>query len=175
MTVPSILLFLLGVLGATDILLYHSISHGIRHHVDSRAELFTHFLRGPTYATLFLLVPNFEFRGWCVIGLLALYLFDVGISLADFWLESRSRQAFGGLPRGEYVLHVVLAMLFGALVAASAYECGGAIGADSALVWQTDGGPHPVLRIALAIMAPLVLWSGIADLRAMISLSRDAS
>ena len=63
MTVPSVLLFLLGVLGATDILLYHSISHGIPDHHDSRAELFTHFLRGPTYAALFLLVPNFAFRG----------------------------------------------------------------------------------------------------------------
>jgi hypothetical protein len=172
MTVPSVLLFLLGVLGATDILLYHSISHGIREHHDSRAELFTHFLRGPTYAALFLLVPNFAFRGWWVIGLLALYLFDVGISIADFWLESGSRRGLGGLPRGEYVLHVILAMLFGALVAATVYECGGAIGADSALVWRTDSGPHPLLRIALGLMAPLVLWSGIADLRAMFALSR---
>ena len=171
MIVPSYLLLLLGVLGGTDILLYHSISHGIRQHAESRAELFTHFLRGPTYAALFLLVPNFAFRGWYFAGLLLLLLFDVGISIADFWVESGSRRRLGGLPRGEYVLHILLAMLFGAMVVAVMYEGGAGFRAPSALVWQADG-PHVTVRVALAIMAPLVLWSGLADLRAMVRLGR---
>jgi hypothetical protein len=35
---------------------------------------------------------------------------------SDFMLERHSRESFGGLPSGEYVLHIILAMLFGALV-----------------------------------------------------------
>jgi hypothetical protein len=171
-TVPAVLLFLLGVLGGTDILLYHSISHGIRDHADSRAELFTHFLRGPTYCALFLLMPNFAFSGAWFWAMLALLLFDLLISLADFWVESKSRSFLGGLPRGEYVLHVILAMLFGALVCAFVYESGGAHRAPTALVWSADG-PPVLLRIALAIMAPLVLWSGLADLRALLRLGRE--
>lgn len=171
MTVPTYLLFLLGVLGGTDILLYHSISHGIRQHADSRAELFTHFLRGPTYAALFLLVPNFAFRGWWFAALVGLLLFDVGISIADFWVESGSRRRLGGLPRGEYVLHILLAMLFGALVAAVLYEGSDGFGAATVLVWQAEGA-HVAVRVALALMAPLVLWSGLADLRAMVKLGK---
>ena len=170
MTVAAWLLFVLGLLGGADILLYHSISHGIRQHADSRAELFTHFLRGPTYAALFLLVPNFAFHGAWFYALLGLLAFDLGISLADFWLESRSRESLGGLPRGEYVLHVILAMLFGALVCSVFYE--GNPATATGLVWQDDGPPI-VLRVVLAVMAPCVLWSGIADLRAMVRLGRS--
>jgi len=64
-------------------------------------------------------------------------------------------------------------MLFGALVAATIYECGGQLAGDTALRWTAVGeGPHPAIRAVLAVMAPLVLWSGIADLRAMVGLSR---
>jgi hypothetical protein len=70
------ILFLLGCLGATDILVYHSIAHGIRSHADSRLELWIHSLRGPTYAALFVLVPNFALHGaffWMLIGI---FVFD---------------------------------------------------------------------------------------------------
>jgi hypothetical protein len=108
MEAATYLLFVLGCLGATDILVYHCIAHGIRSHPDSRAELVVHSLRGPTYATLFLFVPNFAFHGlffWCLMGL---FVVDVGISICDFALERRSRQFFGGLPSGEYVLHIII-------------------------------------------------------------------
>jgi hypothetical protein len=169
--VSSWLLLVLGVLGATDILLYHSISHGIRRHPAARGELFTHFLRGPTYALLFLAVPNLELRGLWLVALLALLLVDLAISIADFWLETDSRAGLGGLPRGEYLLHVVMAMLFGGLVAAVLFESDGALSAATSVGWRQEGAPRSV-RVALAIMAPLVLWTGLADLRAMRALRR---
>lgn len=174
MIVSSSLLVLLGVLGGIDILLYHSISHGIRQHADSRLELFTHFLRGPTYFILFLGVPNFEFHGYALWALGALLIFDLGISLADFWLESHSRQAFGGLPRGEYVLHVLLAMIFGALCAAIFFEGGKWVAMPTQLVWEHQNVPL-LVKLALGIMAPLVLWSGCADLVAAAKLKGRTS
>src|SRR5687767_12477753 len=114
MIAANYLLLALGILGAIDILLYHSVSHGIRTHTESRWELITHAMRGPTYAILFLIVPNFELRGAFAIALALLLLIDIGISIADFWLERQSRAALGGLPSGEYVLHMMMAMVFGA-------------------------------------------------------------
>src|SRR5713226_8228307 len=105
MVIATYLLFVLGCLGAADIVLYHSVAHGIRSHPDSQRELVTHSLRGPTYAALFLLIPNFAMQG-AYSGLLAsLLVVDIAISVWDFALERASRQFFGGLPTGEYVLH----------------------------------------------------------------------
>src|SRR5688500_10822937 len=60
MEIATYLLFVLGLLGAADIAIFHSVAHGIRSHPDSAMELFTHSLRGPTYAALFILIPNFK-------------------------------------------------------------------------------------------------------------------
>jgi hypothetical protein len=162
MTLSSWLLLAMGWLGAADILFFHTRAHRLRSHPPASAELVTHSLRGPTYAALFALVPNFEFRGAWFIGLMALLAFDFGISIADFWLEPASRRDLGGLPRGEYLLHVLLAMLFGALVVAVIVEGAARFDAATELRW-IESGPPMFLRIALALMAPGVLWSGIAD------------
>ena len=170
--IPSCLLLVLGVLGAADILFFHTLRQGIRKHPGARAELVTHFLRGPTYCLLFLVVPNLVLGGWAFAGLLLLLLVDLGISLADFWLEWESRRDLGGLPRGEYLLHVLLAMLFGALVAAILYEEGHRLGGATGIAWRREGAPL-LLRVALGVMAPLVLWTGLADLRAVLRLGRS--
>src|SRR5579863_2694981 len=113
METPTYLLFLLGCLGGADITLFHSVAHGIRSRPESKWELVTHGLRGPTYAALFVLIPNFVMQGCFVWGLVALFAFDVGISIWDFSLEQRSRRFLGGLPGGEYVLHMLMATVFG--------------------------------------------------------------
>ncbi len=126
METPTYLLFLLGCLGGADIALFHSVAHGIRSHPDSAGELVTHCLRGPTYAALFVLIPNFVIQGFFAWGLLALFAFDLAISIWDFCLEQGSRRFLGGLPSGEYVLHMLMAMVFGGMVTSvfySAVEC----------------------------------------------------
>ena len=171
MIVPSILLFMLGLLGATDIKLFHTDAHHLHDHAPARGELVTHALRGPTYALLFALVPNFTFHGAVFVALLALLAFDLAISIVDFWLEPASRRALGGLPRGEYLLHVIMAMLFGGLVAAVFYEAPNAIAEPSELRWVSDGLPY-WLRGALAGMAVGVAWSGFRDFLAVRRLGR---
>ena len=162
MEVATYILFGLGCLGATDIALYHSFSHGIRSHPDSRAELVVHSLRGPTYATLFLVIPNLMLQGfyfWCLLALLA---FDVLISIIDFALERESRRLLGGLPSGEYVLHIIIAMLFGGLVTAVCLEAGGWRSLPAQIAYAPAAVPD-VLRLVMAVMALLVLISGIQD------------
>jgi hypothetical protein len=165
MTIPTYLLFLIGVLGAADILLYHAISHGIRSHQDSRAELIVHSLRGPTYAILFLVVPNLALYGACFWALVALLAVDALISMVDFALEGQSRHKLGGLPAGEYVLHMVIAMIFGALVASVFWEAGSHARIPTACYVTKTGAPE-LLRIVMAVMAPIVLYSAFIDARA---------
>ena len=112
MEIPTYLLFTLGWLGAADIALFHSVAHGIRTHPDSVGELVTHSLRGPTYAALFVLIPNLEMHGLFAWALMGLFIVDVGISIWDFSLEQGSRRFLGGLPGGEYVLHMLMATVF---------------------------------------------------------------
>ena len=149
-------------LGATDIAIYHSLAHGIRHHPDSRGELVAHSLRGPTYAALFLLVPNVAMHGRWLWVLVVLLAFDAAISIWDFSIERSSRQFFGGLPTGEYVLHILIAMLFGALVAAVFFQAGSWAALPTRLAYRPAPVPAP-LRALLAIMAALVLLSGVMD------------
>lgn len=174
MEVATYILFILGCLGGTDILLYHSVSHGIRSHHDSRFELVVHSLRGPTYAALFILVPNFAVHGaffWLLIGIFA---FDVCISLCDFMIEGASRKFFGGLPSGEYVLHVIMAMLFGALVTSVFYGVGDWAGIPTDLAYEPAAVPSWV-RAIMAFMAFAVFWSGAMDLVAALKLTREAA
>jgi len=171
MEIPTYILFVLGCLGAADIALFHSVAHGIRSHRDSVGELVTHSLRGPTYATLFLLIPNFEMRGLFAWGLMALFVFDVGISIWDFSLEQGSRRFLGGLPSGEYILHMLMAVVFGALVATILCFGHHWFNAPTRLVYR-PAGVHIALRFALSIMAIGVLASGIQDAAAALRLRK---
>lgn len=174
-TTACALLLAMGVLGATDIVLFHVRAHALRSRVESRAELVTHFLRGPTYAALFVVVPNLDLRGGWFAALLGLLAFDAVISVVDFWLEPDSRRSVGGLPRGEYVLHVVLAALFGALVLAIGQEAPERLDAAASARWLgRDEGAPPLLRLALTVMSPIVLWTGLLDLAAVQRLGRSA-
>lgn len=164
------LLLSMGLLGAADIVFFHTRAHRLRHHGPARAELWTHALRGPTYCVLFAMVPNATFAGGWFIALLALLAFDLAISIADFWLEPDSRRALGGLPRGEYLLHVVLAMLFGALVASLIHEGGASWNAPTQLTWS-DAVPT-WLRMLLGAMAVGVMVSGMQDFAAVRRLAK---
>jgi hypothetical protein len=170
MNAANYLLLALGILGGLDILLYHSISHGIRSHHESRYELLTHAMRGPTYAALFFVTPNFEPHGGWAILFALLLLFDISISVADFALESNSRAALGGLPPGEYILHMIMAMLFGAFVATLTPSLWDWSARETALITKPTLAPF-WLRLTLPVFALCVLYSGLADLLAALRLA----
>ena len=173
MEIATYLLLALGLLGATDVFLFHTIAHGLRRHPDSRWELVTHSLRGPTYCALFLVVPNFQMQGtwcWMLVGLLVV---DVGISVWDFWLERRSRDQLGGLPTGEYLLHMVMAMVFGAMVISILAAVPRWVPLPTGIVYAPAAVPE-TLRLVLGMMAIGVLVSGLQDAWAVRRLARRA-
>ena len=158
------LLFVLGCLGAADIVLFHSVSHGIRSHEDSRLELWIHSLRGPIYATLYIVLPNFTLSGGWVIGLFALLVVDIVVTVFDFAVEGASREKLGGLPPGEYVLHMLLGMTFGAFAAIAVADSLPWLHESTAIAYQPCVDPIP--QFVLALMAMLVFYSGVLDARA---------
>lgn len=171
MTLATWLLLAMAALGATDMLVYHAFAHGIRRHPDARSELLSHALRGPTYAALFVLIPNVRMDGGWFGALVALLAFDLAISIWDFSVESASRRALGGLPPGEYLLHVLLAILFGAFCTAILLLEGRRASLPTAIAWEPVAGVQ-VARILLALGAPVVLASGFLDWRARSRLGR---
>ena len=171
METATYILLAIGLLGAADIVLFHTIANGIRSHADSRQELLVHSLRGPTYASLFVLVPNFALHGAWFWALIGIFVVDVGISLWDFAIEKRSRTVFGGLPTGEYILHILIAMLFGALVMSVAYGAGH-WGFLPTYVGYSPVAVPGLLRLFLAVMAGVVLFTELGDLRAALRLGK---
>src|SRR5262245_56067404 len=162
MPIAATILLVLGLLGAADIAIFHSAAHGIRRHPDSKGELVLHALRGPTYALLFLAVPNLILFGWYFWVLVGLLVFDLGISIVDFWVERNSRQFLGGLPSGEYVLHVLIAILFGSFTTAVFFEGLRWSKQPTHVVLNPDVVPLWI-RVTLALMACLVLVTGFLD------------
>ncbi len=162
MDVASWLLFAMGFLGASDILFYHTLAHRIRSHGPSRRELACHSWRGPMYFLLFLLIPNFALQGLWYWGLVLLLALDLGISIWDFSLERESRRDLGGLPTGEYLLHVLLAVLYGALVAAVLLRDWDRHSLPSRVAYEPAAVPW-LLRATMAVMAVVNLASGILD------------
>ncbi len=172
MVAATYILLALGLLGALDIALYHSVSHGIRSHPDSRHELIVHSFRGPTYATLFIVVPNLGPGGAFFWALIALYAVDVAISIWDFAIERKSREFLGGLPSGEYVLHIFMAMCFGALVAATFFEGYHLAAEPSRLVYEPAAVPA-IVRAAIAVLALAVRYSGAQDVLAVVRMRKE--
>jgi hypothetical protein len=162
MDVASWLLFAMGFVGASDILFYHTLAHRIRSHGPARRELESHFWRGPMYFLLFLLVPNFALQGLWYWALVALLAIDLGISIWDFSLEKESRRELGGLPTGEYLLHVILAVLYGAFVAAVLLRAWDWHALPTRLAYEPADVPD-LLRLAMAVMGVVNLASGILD------------
>jgi len=174
MKVPTYLLFILGVLGGLDVLFFHSIAHGIRHHSDSRKELILHSLRGPVYGLLFLIVPNVILLGaywWVLVVILTI---DFLITVFDFAVEKRSREMLGGLPTIEYILHLLMAVLFGAFVMALWSETMGWRTLPSS-IWYSPANVWWPIRVMLALMAVLVILSGLLDVLAANRLSVNPS
>ena len=170
MVLATYLLIIIGFLGAFDIALYHTHTHNIRKLKSARTELIFHSLRGPTYAILFLVIPNFATHGAYCIELTALLVFDVAISILDFAVERKSREPVGGLPSGEYVLHSIIAMLFGAFVLC-VWNAGVVwIDQPTALIYEPV--VNDMTRGLLAIMSLGVLISGIQDAVAVVRLGR---
>lgn len=113
MSTAFYLLLIVGHLGVFDVLYFHLYRCKLDRRPECHREVFWHTMRHAIYASQFIIIANFRFHGAALFILALIYAADVFVAWADVWEETTSRRAQGGLPRGEYFMHIVLSLLVG--------------------------------------------------------------
>jgi hypothetical protein len=125
-----------GLIGAFDVLYYHIYTCRLFTRRQSAAENVTHFIRALLFAAFFLTLMHVEARGaywWFYPALVTVEMIN---SMFDTYLEKSSRADQGGLPHGEYCLHVVLSVLMGAVMTAMLIDSWSYRALPTAWVWR---------------------------------------
>ncbi|HZF27990.1 MAG TPA: TIGR01777 family oxidoreductase [Gammaproteobacteria bacterium] len=116
MEVALALLTIQIALGAFDNLWHHEITEALPAKRSARVELALHAARELCYAITFGALAWWAWHGAWVALLVAVFVVEIGATLADFLVEDATRR----LPKLERALHTVLAINFGAMLAAFA-------------------------------------------------------
>lgn len=145
------LLLIIAHLGAFDVLYFHIYKCKLHLRPECQREVFWHICRHLIYALQFIWVANFRFHGLALVFLFVLYACDVFVAWADVWEENASRKAQGGLPRGEYFMHVALSVLIGIYLMATFQAVWGDRNIETAIVYAPPQIPF-VLQIYMTGM-----------------------
>jgi hypothetical protein len=157
------LLLVIAHLGVFDVLYFHIYKCRLHLRPECRREVFWHVWRHLIYALQFVWVANFRFHGWALGLLAALYFFDVFIAWSDVLEENRSRASQGGLPRGEYFMHVVLSLLVGLYMMATFQAIWSDRELATAVVYSPPEAPA-ILRIYMTAMGVIAFVNFLYDL-----------
>lgn len=113
MQTALILMTLQGLIGAFDNLWHHEITQKLSSRPEARQELVLHTIREFLYAFIFIGIAWFAWNGaWAVLLLLVMAI-EVVVTLWDFVIEDQTRK----LPKLERIVHTLLAINFGAILA----------------------------------------------------------
>lgn len=124
------ILAVVGTIGAIDVLYYHLYRFRLYSQPGCMAEEVTHLLRNAIFIAILLVCMQPATEPWSRVMFL-LFAADIGNSVIDVLLEKRSRAELGGLPSGEYLVHIL--STFGTGVAVASYT-------------MALGSPAPVLE-----------------------------
>jgi hypothetical protein len=164
MLIPGLLLLAIALIGAFDVFHFHRRAR-ITERPAARREAWLHIARGLIYGLQLLIVPNVRFAGAWYAALVALYVADAAIAVADVCCEPAARREIGGLSGGEYLAHIVLSVLVGAMLACLARATAPWPALPTELAWAPD---MPVaLRAALAVLGVGCLGVMLGDLAAL--------
>ncbi len=168
------LLALLAFLGAFDTLYYHEWRAKLPAlGPQAKPELQLHAFRDLVYAVLFAGVPWFAWHGAYAIVLVGLFTAEIILTLWDFVVEDWIRKPLGGLYAGERVMHGVMGIVYGAMLATIVPTLRVWWSTPTALVLS----PAPIsdaLKWIMVVMAVGVFLSGIRDLSAAAGLRYSA-
>jgi uncharacterized protein (TIGR01777 family) len=113
MLLVFILLTFQAALGAFDNFWHHELQARLPQRLSARRELALHAARELIYGLVFFGLAWFEWHGAWAFAVALLLVAEIGITLADFTEEDRSRR----LPPFERALHTVLAIGYGVFLA----------------------------------------------------------
>ncbi|MGJ3231782.1 MAG: TIGR01777 family oxidoreductase [Oceanicaulis sp.] len=156
LTAVFVLLGVQIVLGGLDNLLHHEMTEALPAKPEARRELALHSARELIYAGVFAVLAVLRPEGVFALVLAAVLLIEIVITLADFLEEDRTRV----LPPFERVLHTVLALNYGAILALLAPVLWLWAQAPAGIAVEPRGAWTPLLLIAALGVG---LW-GVRDL-----------
>jgi len=133
------ILAVVGTIGAIDVLYYHLYRFRLYSQPGCVAEEVTHLLRNVIFIAVLLVCMQPATEPWARV-MFFLFAADMTNSVIDVLLERSSRAALGGLPSGEYLVHIL--STFGTGVAVASYTA--ALGSpapvlEGMLLWQIWG------------------------------------
>ena len=170
MTAVFVILAAQALLGGFDNLWHHELHAKLPQRTSARHELALHAAREAIYSVVFIGLAWAEWRGLLAWLFGALLLVEVGITLADFLEEDRSRR----LPPFERVLHTVLAVAYGLFLATLAPHLVAWAALPTGLAWT----PHGVVSWAFTVCGVgVAAWSvrNTIAVRALDRAARDAA
>ncbi len=130
MITTLMILATVGTIGAIDVLYYHLYRFRLYSQPGCVAEEVTHLLRNAIFIAVLIVCMQPASPGWARV-MFFLFAADMTNSVVDVLLERRSREALGGLPSGEYLVHIL--STFGTGLAVASYTA-------------SLGSPAPVLE-----------------------------
>ncbi|MES2585256.1 MAG: TIGR01777 family oxidoreductase [Pseudomonadota bacterium] len=160
------LLSVQAVMGAFDNLWHHELEAKLPQRVSARYELALHAAREAIYGIVFIGLAWFEWRGAFAAVLAAMLLTELGITLADFLEEDRTRK----LPPFERVLHTVLTISYGLFLGVLAPVLFGWAQLDTAMAFT----PHGWISWLCTVYGVGVLAWSVRNVRAVRQLNRIA-
>ncbi|MBT4792348.1 MAG: hypothetical protein HON90_12325, partial [Halobacteriovoraceae bacterium] len=92
---------------------YHFKKHSLYKVKEARLEFKLHITRNFLFFIIYTIVGMVTVTGSFVYFVFALLLLDIFVGFFDVLVEPSSRLSLGGLPGGEYFLHMLLSFLLG--------------------------------------------------------------
>jgi len=165
------ILLIAGHLGIFDVIYFHNYKCNLRSRPECQREVFWHTIRHAVYATQFIVIANFRFHGLALVILAIVYVADVVVAWSDVLEETASRRVQGGLPRGEYFMHIVLSLLIGAYLMTVARTAWPDRLLATGVVLDPPSVPF-VLRAYMTLMGITAIGTFLYDLRGWLSFRR---
>jgi hypothetical protein len=106
--ISSILLIAFAILAVIDGFYLHIVKYQLYNHSESKLEHLTHTIRAvlfPAIVYFLFIKQNSEVSFYMGASLV---LIDIVVLLIDAFIEKDSRAFMGGLPRWEYILHLLV-------------------------------------------------------------------
>lgn len=109
------LMVVLAPIGGIDVFYYHLWKFRLYKQPSAQGETVTHIIRALLFSSGLFLISFYEPRGWFYWGVGFIFLADLANNMADVFLEPGSRKPLGGIPRLEYMIHILGATGSGAI------------------------------------------------------------
>ena len=105
----------LALIGSIDEYFYHYKSERLLFKPECFKENILHAIRTLIYTILFFTISTYEVSGIFAVLLFGVFFIDLIVGILDILVENESRENMGGLPKGEYLIHMLLSFHLGIL------------------------------------------------------------